>query len=1633
MTTRSRSRGSARGRGRGRGGGGRGRAASSSSSSAPARVVTLNRGGRRRRRGPRLTRKKTHKKPAAEEDDEDTETYDPVSTETYDDVSTEEYIRSPRTPPTPPLESNDPFFSPPRQRSGVAREREGQLEPFDIQPMGPRIVNPEQINAYIQAHNDRNRDGHGDRARIIEMLRYTFDVHGTVNIGAHPYRLSGLSLRELCECIDAAGYDRRSLFISGTCVDYQMMRNGPGLPIINQYGAVNTTYQIKKIIRVPMSEIVWDAALSDTNTEDFNLRTFLVYSAVREFRTEVIGSGELPHSNYILHGDISITKADLFPSRYQGIYQFRTGGFDRIVLYDETFHVVLPAALGSGEYLRAIHSERVSAIPATLEVYIPGSANRAVGKLPNCIVQCLAWGLYQITLTQTQEVIGMTGEQLSDMEKKDMEIEAIYEAKSLYNRFYDQWFNDKVSEYWASHPSPPGGRTNEDWAKYRRHVNRLKSNWNRLIVHGFSNVLLRRFIRFLCTQDICMDVLLFDRCTQRFVRAGEASVTSTDLRRMIDYPYAGNNPIRHVLCLQVNLDGEVQTTDILENPPVGIPQIQNASGSGFHNAYGRDMFPGLLHCIALFPPRLSPILRRVEETISEGQNLASTVEDVQFDALKMAIHKEIHTRLAEIFSLSRENSLQIGNSEIQLRAIVQLQRKRMEECTSYMPPSHFTSANTSYISERAQDVEREEADMVAIDAEANAEETKTVGIVVYDCETVENLRGCQDRVSPFFRKELPAHLQHSEFREAISLPQSHIPYTVQWGIVNMTSNMNQLLASNHCGILLHNAVHICYGYEQRLLGDCIEEFLHNMHCEAVSLGLRKVYCYAHNACGFDSYMILHFTHSKDKFKFKDILITSRGILSMEMEAILYSKKVNFIFRDTKLFFNASLSDLCKIFKVPSEFCKTDFPIARVHARNYFQEEFTRAVRQYMENDVWSLAYICRGINDIIRDHILHSRDQFLPITKNVTLMSLVTYLQRCEFVRHKMPSPFACDLPSLRNLVSYANMGGRVLPFWRDYRSQHAIAILRSLYDDWNNDTIGARRSNEYRSNLYKQMMEEKSFGKVMDVTSLYPYAMSHYPMPTGLIRYFEEATSLFFDNIVYILDCPVCHLRHTLCNRHLPGGEENLAKSLALGHFCFFVVREIRPPCYANANNQNVHRFANLCPRKTADASSLLYSFETPEEYSIRTFGKRTLPADVSCFTMFDLYWMHKTGWKFTIVGAFGFESTYIYRESLLNMFEERKKAKRMEREQDLPKSLSTMWKNVYNGGYGINARQDINKQHILCNEEETEDTLRAKCKINPDEIVVRDVAHSFQLANKQWLLKIRKHTDSAEYFAKQSPNHIGAAVTSASRHHMNLFLFSLNTHEYGYTDTDSVFITGEAWHRMCRDTPWLVDESPEAAMGTYKNDHESGKEECVIASFMIAKKVKLHVTLDKTGEVFFHETFKGFNPSKSDAESNRLHTSQYLLFQKVLALTQIYFFGKLCDNFQQTEWRRSLSGGITIIGEKPFDIDPVVYSTDNGFMLEEYTNPVNNDRHSLWIPHGWISYDYDLRLQEEQCSALLDPDEHNRLMRHDPFYLLWNALLACWGRNVQRYVIPENDREMTVLFTEKLPSLQPSDFSWC
>jgi hypothetical protein len=166
-------------------------------------------------------------------------------------------------------------------------------------------------------------------------------------------------------------------------------------------------------------------------------------------------------------------------------------------------------------------------------------------------------------------------------------------------------------------------------------------------------------------------------------------------------------------------------------------------------------------------------------------------------------------------------------------------------------------------------------------------------------------------------------------------------------------------------------------------------------------------------------------------------------------------------------------------------------------------------------------------------------------------------------------------------------------------------------------------------------------------------------------------------------------------------------------------------------------------------------------------------------------------------------------------------------------------------------------------------------------------------------------------------------------------LFLYGLNTEEYGYTDTDSLFVKGHVYERLLVDSPHLFNETSEAPMGTYKNDHE-GPGEIVIGSFLLAKKVKLHCTLDRNGVLRLHDTFKGYNPSTISPQGDTID-DEVLLFKKVQALGEIFFKGAIITKCTQTEFKRHISQGITIDKESKFSgAESTFYGHSAGSVIE-------------------------------------------------------------------------------------------------
>lgn len=829
---------------------------------------------------------------------------------------------------------------------------------------------------------------------------------------------------------------------------------------------------------------------------------------------------------------------------------------------------------------------------------------------------------------------------------------------------------------------------------------------------------------------------------------------------------------------------------------------------------------------------------------------------------------------------------------------------------------------------------QEKRDRINAPPEVRAQRREEFGVTptfvcVYDIETVENLRGCQDVVYEPFRKSIPSSDDvDPDAREILILPEQQIPYSVQWGLVNFSQQDPPYL--------FEDEVQIEFGDDQ--LGKCVEDFLDSLRAKVVgmihgeeSLGA-KVFCYAHNGSGFDSFIIKTFN---SKFPVEKILVTPRGILSM---TILLAPRVRAIFRDTKLFFANKLSELCSTFNVPSCYSKTDFPITLVHARNFSHPSVRESYLEYLRNDVFSLACVVKHINDILINfgRGIADAETMLdepPITKYVTLMSVVGKLQQNLFYTTlQIPPPIPCDLPAIRKFINYANIGGRVTPYWRGYASRYAKNIIASYN----------LNQTDYLKKMYQWCKEKMAYTQVLDVTSLYPHVMTDYPMPCVSSQDIEYISAEEVSRTADAIHCYDCETQWRLCSKHRIAGEESLQN---LG-FVFGLVSDLKKPTSRDLNYYTTQTGftlsgsesldTNLIPRKLEKGCGLEYSF-LDDEGLRRFYGEGVGTPGLMCYTHYDLYAMKRVGWTFTVHGGFRFATSHAFRDYTLDLFRERIKAKQREKEQNLPKIMSTFYKLIYNGGYGKNAQQDINCQCIVVDQDD-ESLLRQKRIIKPDEVLLRNSDKTHQLANSQWMMEIQKDPFSCELFADQSPNHIGAAVVATARHYMNLSMMrpcSLGL--CGYTDTDSANLHAIAIHHFMPSS--IYNETSEAPMGTYKNDHEEGKDEIVILSMFATKKVKLHVTLDADGEIRFYPTFKGFNPSPIDENGKQLSLYE-IEKEKVLAIAEIFFEGNMKD-VHQTEFRKDPTKGIIIDRNAKFSGNfATFYGHSKGAFIEKMPN---------------------------------------------------------------------------------------------
>jgi hypothetical protein len=1344
--------------------------------------------------------------------------------------------------------------------------------------------------------------------------------------------LNGFTVREIAQILSWSGKDRREFYLSG--IGYEMnMHSKSGGEANNNFSGV---YSRVRLNEFPMAN-VYVSHRGDSNSLD-SLETSLRAYALGEeyndpnnlldFITEgfanegVSGAyntfGEPSRStpgssvtSIILEERVRLVRRNVLPAIYmaRGNVQLRIAGFDKLIPWHSTELLSIEESLAKqlkaptdGEgHLSRRNACTSSSNSSVYQVFVPG------GEM-NCVLASFSKGLEMCWIDDTDG-------QLPELFQRG---EFALRADTLRKKAWD--YVQEIYGYWKACEISQQVGQNVSYLQANGIIatrNMLNNRFDRRTKHGFSPTYLKRLIAYVLKEcSILLEIYSLEpnpyeeisRNLWEVLRLKRSVLTEREVHELC------SNVKYRIAIVEVDINGAVVTKNVTESLRGKLEGTDNP----------------LIHAVNIHPhPCYNGNYRK-------GMFQLLTKTNVITDHLKRLFKR--------MLTMADYDELDCYSVPNELPKLIHFQNERQASIIQSFK-EHFSQRNASSSSSSSSNFGYDESELSTEEEEALAVKRSKVVVIAYDLETVELLRGVQDVVSEKFRTKPPEVLEMNPPVDlnVYTTVEAQIPYSVQWGPVRLSSLEEEETSEKFVPILPED-VKVCLG-DGKGLGECVVEFLDQLVAYCELKGVTKMYAYAHNGCGFDAYLIKTYNY---KYPMKQILITPRGVLSM---TIVLKKGVFLYLRDTKVHFGGALSDLCAVFNVPKPFRKTDFPITRIHARNCFDENVLSAAWEYMVNDVICLAYIIDGINRTIMHldkvakevmnvgSIIRKADlskwytiETPPITQFVTIMSLVKQIQKQLFyVKLKMPTPIPVDIPALRKWISYANVGGRTTAYWRSFYSSQANAILETII--CSDDRSFLDDNEKQLKSIYNTMCLNDDYVQVWDVTSLYPKALFDYPMPTVAEEPLAYLSPLQCEDILSQLHCLDCRFHCNLCPKHRCGGEKDL---ISLG-FAFIFVKNVSYPSKDREENGMSH--VNISPRKLAKGAGLVYSFQSNEELR-EYYGKvitlcetgggeqqhqadaaSSAPSssapqfpDVECYCMTDVYWLRESGYQFEVVGGVLFGTSYAFRESINTLFKERIKAKELEKEKNLPKCFSTLMKLIVNGWYGVWCQKNITDSYVIVPNFQSISKLYSDSVLSPDEEVILNTK-THLATNGDYLLNVRKLKGSCETYAPESACQVGAAVTSFSRHHMNLAMFDIACRGLiGYTDTDSMAIHGTAVREFRTDKgSSMYNESASAPLGTYKNDHEEGKGECVFLSLFVAKKVKLHMTLDAEGVIRVYPTFKGFNPSAIDPTTGvRLHPN-IVLMQKAQAIVKAYFDGFLGE-VTQTEFRRTVDKGIYI-----------------------------------------------------------------------------------------------------------------------
>lgn len=1170
---------------------------------------------------------------------------------------------------------------------------------------------------------------------------------------------------------------------------------------------------------------------------------------------------------------------------------------------------------------------------------------------------------------------------------------------SILDKFKTNWVNAQVRlrEYNS------GNMTNVPMDKKKAKAER---RYNKMVSSGYSNRFLRYLVEHFWSYGIWLHMyyLFYERtrCTRkmdgyRLRERGEDIVTKL-MREMRENGGDGvdHNIIADIYLFQMRIGGEIYSNDKAVN--VVDPRVVGTTQ--FSEKDEDKTLIGYMHMITIYPDptmrtyieiaekmvdytiHINDMTRLVFEEVKDGlrrllcpctlaatnrfhmNNMFTWQHSVNF--IRHVSETILQPYMRDVLSRNRYDP------DIDVLKMVDLVRYQKErENENKIPTLIFNDPNRMHDFANNPKL----SDHLKLRQHNAMVKSGRCGVAVYDLESVTLTKESLQYVNEKYLKNCA---KPEDLTEGVYGPvETEIPFSAQWAPVNvsMEGRMYERANNMRCrveryearedlktkpieagssimvGDILLDDVQTCYGGDR--LGECITAMLLAMAHWAFDNGLKVLYAYAHNGSGFDALLVLRYC----TFEIVNMLKTARGIIVLDYKIPIDEKnEITIRLRDTKLWMSGSLHRIAAALKCPKSWQKLDFPITMVNAKNCYHPAMKKISKDYGENDVRALAWIVKKLNWVVGESTWDPASPYSvkpALGQFVTVMSMVKAGMYNHFIRSGIKElPVAVDIPSLRNWLKKATIGGRVEAYARSYFSPYTSDIIQG----WKREDV------ELLKNIHENMTRNNAYDIVLDVTSLYPTAQSLCPMPTGKLYALEGI--MHCNDSINAIRCTTCEKEKKLCMIH-----RNDSKNITTVErrpFAIILVKNI----HYNNDPSNVQReLFPFCARKLEKDKGLVYSFESTEEIQCRyKKGKddnsngeqKKAINDVQSFTNVDLYWMRKMGFTFEIVGGFGWETSDTYCSFLLDAFERRKQAK-----MEGNSVMSELWKLKVNGSYGVTAQSDVEESSILI-------TLPAELKdLNPIDGRVttwvkanrESIGHAEYIKDGHLLPSgVTMFTKSkapgvSDYFMALSPMQIGAAVLSWARHIVNLIMFSDDiVFPVKYTDTDSIDIPGRCIKELEMNYSGVIDNRSSAEIGTLKNDHQEscGEGAVIFASLLMTKKVKGHFVLNKEGKISICTTFKGLNPQMIDSETGRRFHAERYEYLICRALFDIHFDGVPRD-VPVTTWKRSLERGVEIYDHPQSGYGATYLDRSIGvsFLTEKYDPPTLNCDDNLLGSH--------------------------------------------------------------------------------